>query len=114
MSQGKQDPANGRGPAGARKKTRGVSGMILGLSLPDRVKGTPNAGRSKVTQESTRPKEEDHPALEAQLRLERSEKIGEVAHPGMAHWMRGMVRQYFLGLRENAESHETAAAATPR
>ncbi len=42
--------------------------MILGLSLPDRIKGTPNAGRSKVTQESTRPKEEDHPALEAQLR----------------------------------------------
>jgi hypothetical protein len=93
--------SNGRsGPTG-RKKTRGVPSMILGLPVQDRIQGMLNPGRSKVTQEQARPKEETHPSLDAQIRLARHAEIGALEHPGLQPWMRSLVTDYFLQLREN-------------
>lgn len=107
-------PGNGRGGPGEIKKTRGVSTMILGIPIPDRVPGTPSPGRSKVTQEFSRPKEEAHPALEAQVHATRSGAVGHVEQPDLLPWRRSLIENYFTAIRKPADdSGEPAAPAPP-
>ena len=41
------------------QKSRGVASLVLGVPIPDRVKGQPGPGRTKVTQERIEPEAED-------------------------------------------------------
>lgn len=68
--------ANGRGGPGDRKKSRGVAALVLGVPVPDHVKGQPNPGRVKINQERVQPQPEDSPAAEAEDRGRRSSPAG--------------------------------------
>lgn len=103
--------ANGRGGPGEIKKTRGVPSMILGIPMPDRVPGTPSPGRSKVTQEFTRPKEEAFAPLEAQTHAARTGLVGHVEQPDLVPWRRAVVENYFMSLRSRAEDGPPPGAA---
>ena len=48
--------ANGRGGPSEQKKSRGVASLVLGVPIPDHVKGPPNPGRTKITQERVQPR----------------------------------------------------------
>lgn len=107
-------PGNSRGGPGEIKKTRGVPTMILGLPVPDRVPGTPSPGRSKVTQEYTRPKEESHPAVAAQSHAPRSGPIGHIEQPDLLPWRRNLVEQYFISVHQRADDAAEPPAQMPR
>lgn len=95
------DPnANGRSGPGAQKKTRGVPAMILGIPTPDRIQGTSNPGRSKVTQEHSTPKEEPQPGLTAGERLARTRAFGTVDHPLLLPWMQTLIERYFTQIHK--------------
>jgi hypothetical protein len=56
LSQPGDDPGKGRGGPTPPKKSRGTASMILGLPVPDTVKGLPNPGTSRVEQERAAPR----------------------------------------------------------
>ena len=103
-------PKNSVGP-GQIKKTRGVPSMILGIPVPDRVPGVPSPGRSKVTQEFTRPKEEAQAPVAALSPLARTGAIGHVEQPDLVPWRRALIETYFTRLRQPLDP--AAASATP-
>jgi len=94
--------ANGRGGASQPKKSRGTASLVLGVPIPDRVKGRPNPGKTKVTQERVEPRRENAPALPAQERTPRTGPSGPLAQPQITPWMRDLIRDYFLSLRSEA------------
>ncbi len=108
------DPGNGRGGPGQIKKTRGVPSMILGIPVPDRVPGVPSPGRSKVTQEFTRPKEEAQAPVAALSPLARAGAIGHVEQPDLVPWRRALVETYFSRLRQSPDQPTGAAGPVPR
>jgi hypothetical protein len=110
---GEGPPGNGRGGPGEIKKTRGVPTMILGIPVPDRVPGTPSPGRSKVTQEYTRPKEEAHPTLEAQSHATRTGAVGHLEQPDLLPWRRSLVEKYFISIHQRLESAEESGTTPP-
>ena len=71
--------ANGRGGPGERKKSRGVAGLVLGVPIPDHVKGQPNPGRVKVNQERVQPQGEEMPGDTAEDRGRRSSPAGHLS-----------------------------------
>src|SRR6185295_7293052 len=90
--------ANGRGGPSEQKKSRGVASLVRGVPIPDHVKGRPNRGRTKITQERVEPRAEDAPQLAAGARSPRAAPIGALARPALVPWMRALVRAYFLSL----------------
>ncbi|MEC8493875.1 MAG: hypothetical protein VXZ39_03060, partial [Planctomycetota bacterium] len=91
--------ANGRGGPSEQKKSRGVASLVLGVPIPDRIKGRPGPGPTKITQERIEPEAEDAAAVTAGARAPRS---GELERPGALRLdpsLRAMVRDYFLALR---------------
>lgn len=99
-----RNDANGRGGPGARKKTRGVPSMILGIPIADRVQGKASPGRSKVTQENAKPTTESHPLTEAQARLARNDPAGHVDEFQLLPWMQNLIRDYFIHVHEQTSS----------
>jgi len=98
------DPdANGRGGPSEMKKSRGTASLVLGVPIPDRVKGQPNPGKTKITQERIEPRAEETSTLEAKARRPREEPIGPLQRRELAPWMRTMVREYFLTLRNRRD-----------
>ena len=95
----KNPDANGRSGASEHKKSRGTASLVLGVPIPDRVKGQPNPGRTKITQERIEPQTEDADALVADARRPRETPVGHEAQPDLLPWMRQMVKSYFLTLR---------------
>ncbi len=55
MGQMGKRPGNGRGGPGQPKKSRGTASLVLGVPLPDFVKGRLLPGRTKTTKERTQP-----------------------------------------------------------
>ncbi len=95
--------ANGRGGPSQPKKSRGTASLVLGVPIPDRVKGQPNPGKTKVTQERVEPRRERAGGAQAQPRTPRSGPSTVLASPEITGWLRDLVRTYFLELR-NKES----------
>lgn len=90
------DPdANGRGGPSEQKKSRGVASLVLGVPIPDRVKGQPNPGRVKITQERIEPTEEEARPQIASSRGMRTDPLGPVVRHELNAWMRAVVRRYF-------------------
>jgi hypothetical protein len=95
-----QNPdANGRGGPSEQKKSRGVASLVLGVPLPDHVKGQPNPGRTKITQERVEPRSDTSDVIEASARKPRDQPIGALAHHELEPWMRELVRSFFLKVR---------------
>ncbi|MBK7874265.1 MAG: hypothetical protein IPJ77_00665 [Planctomycetes bacterium] len=96
---GNQPPppdANGRGGPSEQKKSRGVASLVLGVPIPDHVKGRPNPGRTKITQERVEPRAEDALPITASARAPRAGFVGPLARPELEPWMRALVANYFL------------------
>ena len=91
--------ANGRGGPSQPKKSRGTASLVLGVPIPDRVKGHPNPGKTKITQERVQPKAEQAEAVPASDR--RGAVSGGAAMPRhtLSPWMDHVVREYFLERR---------------
>ncbi len=95
----KNPDANGRGGPSEAKKSRGTASLVLGVPIPDRVKGQPNPGKTKITQERIEPKAEESAAIEASARKSRQTPAGNVQERELTPWMRTLIREYFLTLR---------------
>ena len=91
--------ANGRGGPSQQKKSRGVASLVLGVPIPDRIKGQPGPGPTKVTQERVEPQAESPDPLPAKKRTARKEPLGPLAKPSLDPWMRKVVTAYFLARR---------------
>jgi hypothetical protein len=96
--------ANGRGGPSQQKKSRGVASLVLGVPIPDRVKGRPGPGRTKVTQERVRPEAEQAQPQAARAGSPRAQPEGHLPELDLDPWLRGMVRDYFRRLREGPRS----------
>lgn len=96
--------ANGRGGPSQPKKSRGTASLVLGVPIPDRIKGQPNPGKTKVTQERVEPRRERAPAATAEARTPRASPTGPLARPALEPWMQEMLRAWFLALREQEKN----------
>ena len=99
--------ANGRGGPGQQKKSRGTASLVLGVPIPDQIKGQPNPGKTKITQERVEPKAEDSPTALAQERQIRTDPFGFVPRQNLEPWMRDLIRKYFLSIRSASEKKPT-------
>ena len=96
--------ANDRGGPGGLKKTRGVAAMLLGVPMPDHLRGKSNPGRVKVQRERADPEPKTSVPVDAVDRGSRSQSIGYLPHPALASWMRDTIRDYFLAERRGDDS----------
>ena len=104
--------ANGRGGPGERKKSRGVAGLVLGVPIPDHVKGQSNPGRVKVNQERVQPQGEQMPGDTAKDRGQRSSPAGHLSERTLDTPMRRIVRDYFLKNRASEASSSNNESST--
>lgn len=95
--------ANGRGGPGQPKKSRGTASLVLGVPIPDRVKGQPNPGRTKITQEAVQPQVEARQNIDASPRAPRSQATSALHRAPMQPWLQQVVRNYFLQRRIQSE-----------
>lgn len=96
FASGRPDPeANGRGGPSPQKKSRGVASLVLGVPIPDHIKGRANPGRTKVTQERVEPEAEDSSPAAAEARRARETSVGTIERHELTPWMRELVRNYF-------------------
>ena len=109
LSDRENDQANGRGGPSGLKKTRGVAAMLLGVPMPDHLRGKSNPGRIKVERERADPEPKTSLAADAADRGSRQESIGYLPHLALAPWMQDTVRDYFLAerARDLAKSDST-------
>jgi len=96
----KNPDANGRGGPSEQKKSRGVASLVLGVPIPDRIKGQPNPGKTKITQERIEPRAETAERIAAEARAPRTSPFGPVARRPVPKSLRGFVKNYFLSLRQ--------------
>lgn len=96
--------ANGRGGPSEQKKSRGVASLVLGVPIPDHVKGQPNPGRTKITQERVQPRADTAAPIDAESRGERATPVGPFTRRTLAPWMRDVVRTYFSTIRNPPRS----------
>lgn len=101
VSDQEDDTLNGRGGPGGLKKTRGVAAMLLGVPMPDHLRGKSNPGRIKVERERADPEPKTAPAANAANRGSRRDSIGYLPHLALAPWMQETVRDYFLAERQS-------------
>ncbi len=99
LSDQENELANGRGGPSGLKKTRGVAAMLLGVPMPDHLRGKSNPGRIKVERERADPEPKTSVAANAADRGQREDSIGYVPHMALAPWMQETVRDYFLAER---------------
>lgn len=100
VGQEEDERANGRGGAGARKKTRGVAAMLLGVPMPDQLRSQVSPGRVKIQRERSVPHPSQVASVESKDRGSIDESIGKVAHHELKPWMRNVVSNYFTSMRK--------------
>lgn len=104
---GRPDPdANGRGGPSPQKKSRGVASLVLGVPIPDHIKGRANPGRTKVTQERVEPEAEDAQPVTAEVRPARDGSARKIERQELTPWMRELVRNYFKRAPVGQENDE--------
>ena len=105
--------ANGRGGPGGLKKTRGVAAMLLGVPMPDHLRGKSNPGRIKVQRERADPEPKTAEADNAANRGSRGKPIGYLPHPALAAWMLDTIRDYFLAERRTDDAAQSDNTPNP-
>ena len=93
--------ANGRGGPSQMKKSRGTASLVLGVPIPDHIKGQANPGRTKITQERVDPKEDESSPVVGGARSPRQTPAGAIPSRDLAPWMRTLIRAYFLSIHPN-------------
>jgi len=88
--------ANGRGGPSQPKKSRGVASLVLGVPIPDRVKGRPGPGRTKITQERIEPEPEEAVPAASEARAPRVGRTDGPPPLELDPELRRLVRTYFL------------------
>lgn len=106
--------ANGRGGPSEQKKSRGVASLVLGVPVPDRVKGRPGPGPTKITQERIEPQAEEAGALVASARAARSRPVPALSSVELGPQLRELVRAYFLARRAAAPPAAAPPARKPQ
>lgn len=91
--------ANGRGGPSEQKKSRGVASLVLGVPVPDRVKGRPGPGPTKITQERIEPEAEEAAPITAGSGAPRALPLETPRAPDLEPALRELVRSYFLARR---------------
>jgi len=91
----KNPDANGRGGPSEQKKSRGVAALVLGVPIPDHIKGKPNPGKTKITQERVKPRPEGGRGETAKSRGTRNEGMGYLHRQELMPWMRKLLKRYF-------------------
>lgn len=98
----KNPDANGRGGPSEQKKSRGVASLVLGVPIPDHIKGKPNPGKTKITQERVEPATENAAKENAEKRRTRTSPMGTWSDIQLSPAMRRLVRDYFLNRQQTA------------
>lgn len=91
--------ANGRGGPSEQKKSRGVASLVLGVPIPDRIKGRPGPGPTKITQERIEPEAEEAGRIAAAARRARTGDLGQPSSMKLDASLRSLVRDWFLAQR---------------
>lgn len=91
--------ANGRGGPSEQKKSRGVASLVLGVPIPDRIKGRPGPGPTKITQERIEPEAEESTPVDATARLARDTPLDAPTAVTLDASIRTLVRNWFLAKR---------------
>ena len=91
--------ANGRGGPSEQKKSRGVASLVLGVPIPDRIKGRPGPGPTKITQERIEPDAEESSQITAANRKPRSTPLKRPSTVELDASLRKLVQSYFLKRR---------------
>ena len=91
--------AKGRGGPSQPKKSRGTASLVLGVPIPDRIKGQPNPGKTKITQERVQPRAEPASAAAADARPTREAPAFALRRQELTPWMQALVRDWFLRQR---------------
>ncbi|MEM8711409.1 MAG: hypothetical protein AAGG01_10690 [Planctomycetota bacterium] len=91
--------ANGRGGPSQQKKSRGVASLVLGVPIPDRIKGRPGKGPTKITQERIEPQAEEATPVQSGQRTPRSQPTGSLPSLELEPSLTDLVRRYFLARR---------------
>ncbi|HGY90493.1 MAG TPA: hypothetical protein ENK43_04910 [Planctomycetes bacterium] len=96
---GNQSGGDGRGGPGQRKKSRGTASLVLGVPIPDHVKGQVNPGTTKITQERVEPQPEDAPRSRAMKRDPRKGAAASRWPRPWTPWTGRWVKRWFESLR---------------
>ncbi|HHI68468.1 MAG TPA: hypothetical protein ENJ97_03990 [Planctomycetes bacterium] len=99
LSQPGDQPGKGRGGPTPPKKDRGTAALILGLPLPDTIKGLPNPGTSRVEQERTSPRESPVPPGPGPVPARGTGKEPSLPGGEAPAGESGVVERYFRKLR---------------
>ena len=91
--------ANGRGGPSEQKKSRGVASLVLGVPIPDRIKGRPGPGPTKITQERIEPEAEESTPVDATARRAREVPLDAPTALALDASIRTLVRDWFLAKR---------------
>ena len=103
MGMGSRPGGEGRGGPSEPKKSRGVASLVLGVPVPDHVKGQVNKGTTKITQERVEPRAEDAAAAQAAARASRALPAASRDLRALPLWLRALSKKYFLD-RRNTET----------
>ena len=109
----KNPDANGRGGPSELKKSRGVAALVLGVPIPDHVKGRPSSGKTKITQERVEPQVEEAEAVDASARQPRNAPVGHLTRPDLEPWMRQLLQSYYKLIRPNPASPNPSSPNPP-
>ncbi len=96
---GNQPGGDGRGGPGQRKKSRGTASLVLGVPIPDHVKGQVNPGTTKITQERVEPQPEDAPRARAGSRKPPRGRAAGRWRRAWRPWTGRIVARWFETLR---------------
>lgn len=95
---GPGDPDNGRGGPSPQKKARGVASLVLGVPVPDFVRGLLNPGTTKVTHERVEPVPSDaapRPPVAAAARTRPEPAVGPAEIPPS---LREALKRFFIAV----------------
>lgn len=110
---GNGPPQDGRGGPTPPKKSRGTAALVLGLRLPDTVRGTPNPGTAKTTLQPVPPKAEPMPGLERHsLQTERAARVPGATQPSRPDLADALLR-YARALRGPSQGAQPGDTAQP-
>jgi hypothetical protein len=102
-NQGDGQGQQGAGEAEGIKLTRGISGLMLGVPMEDRLRGTPNAGRIRQRMEPATDASPASLASAQQMRGSAGGDSGPLTHTTASAAEQRLVRDYFLRQRERAD-----------
>ena len=114
---GNGPPDDGRGGPTPPKKWRGTASLVLGIRLPDQVRGQPNPGTAKTTLEQVPPVPQDAPTrAPAAATTDGPSPNPQSASPA-ASTLAEVVRRYHASLRgaplPESPAPESPASETP-